>query len=76
MAIPHKCPVCEGRGTVPHGFYNSVHYSCTVTAANRETCKTCWGLGIVWEPAREILQPWDVRTDGTGIDCATVIHCG
>ena len=25
MATPHKCPVCQGRGTVPPGFYDEIN---------------------------------------------------
>lgn len=43
---PHKCPVCEGRTTVPAGFY-SLGPSTTNAAA--ETCRACDGRGIVWD---------------------------
>lgn len=43
---PHKCPVCEGRGWVPNGFYGVV--DCTSTA--NETCRSCNGAGIIWTP--------------------------
>lgn len=49
MATPHQCPVCNGRGTVPNGFYNSdgMQYSSAGTWA--ETCRSCGGTGVVWE---------------------------
>lgn len=37
---PSRCPVCEGRGTVPAGFY-------TAGATDAETCRTCGGSGMV-----------------------------
>jgi len=40
-----KCPVCEGCGTVPPGFYHN-----DATAAGREPCKACGGRGIVGVP--------------------------
>lgn len=43
--MPHRCPVCEGRGTVPAGFYSRVTYA---AGATPETCATCSGRGIVW----------------------------
>lgn len=46
MAMPHKCPVCHGKGTVPVGFYDSGETS--VTPADRPTCKSCAGTGVVW----------------------------
>ena len=39
---PFKCPVCEGRGDVPNGFY----YQGPGTAAHE--CRTCKGAGIIW----------------------------
>lgn len=41
---PVKCPVCEGRGTVPHDFYAQLGASSSTT---RETCRSCQGRGIV-----------------------------
>ena len=50
---PHKCPVCEGRGNVPSGFYDSptmIHeYPPTSTVSTTETCKSCNGQGILWD---------------------------
>ena len=40
-----KCPVCEGRGVLPHGFYGRGQYS---TSDSSETCRSCQGSGIVW----------------------------
>ena len=45
--IPYKCPVCEGKGKVSNGFYN-VYGSGTTTDASPETCKSCYGSGILW----------------------------
>ncbi len=48
---PHKCPVCDGRGTVPNGFYTqpmSHQYHPTSTVSMTETCKSCNGTGILW----------------------------
>lgn len=44
--VPHTCPVCNGRGNVPSGFYN--HYY--LPSSNTTTpipCQTCNGSGIV-----------------------------
>lgn len=38
--IPHKCPVCNGRGLVPA--------SCYYTTASEETCNACNGAGVLW----------------------------
>jgi hypothetical protein len=37
---PHKCPVCEGKGVVPAGFY-------TDDVANQK-CRPCGGKGVIW----------------------------
>jgi len=37
---PFRCPVCEGKRTVPPGFY--------VAGSPAEPCRTCRGEGIVW----------------------------
>ncbi len=44
---PHTCPVCEGRGTVPCGFYSHQEHF-TSSSTSPETCKTCNGGGILW----------------------------
>lgn len=46
-----KCPVCKGRGLVPHDFYSSVKYgwveSSTTAPPEPNTCRTCGGKGII-----------------------------
>jgi hypothetical protein len=42
---PYKCPVCDGTGKVPAGFYSNGYGS---TNACPEQCQTCKGIGIVW----------------------------
>lgn len=44
--IPCKCPVCEGKGIVPAGFYNISRYDST--SMSDEQCRSCNGTGIVW----------------------------
>ena len=47
---PHKCPVCNGHGTVSRPPYiagdQSEWYS---TSAMPHPCKACGATGIVWE---------------------------
>jgi len=45
MSTPHKCPVCEGRGTVPHNFYSGAIASSSIAP---ETCRSCKGEGVLW----------------------------
>lgn len=44
---PYKCPICNGTGIVPGGFYFSVngYYSSTNTTEMRRQCQ---GSGIIW----------------------------
>ncbi len=43
---PHVCPVCDGRGVVPQGFY-IVGWSASLMG-DTEQCRSCEGTGIVW----------------------------
>jgi len=44
---PHKCPVCEGSGIVPSGFYLKTGDSWTSNTTS-EKCRACDGKGIIW----------------------------
>ena len=47
--LPHRCPICYGKGIVPMGFYNLGHNSYnTTTASASETCRSCSGQGVIW----------------------------
>lgn len=55
---PYKCPVCEGRGTVPIGFYETFSQGTTTATVTYDvTCKTCNGTGIVWDTEYD-WNPW------------------
>ena len=41
---PHKCPVCEGRGDMPAGFYRR---QITSNDTKPEKCKSCYGTGVI-----------------------------
>ena len=45
----YKCPVCEGRGFVYNGFYQTLQDYYTSSSTATETCRTCGGKGIVWD---------------------------
>lgn len=50
---PFRCPVCDGRGQVPRGFYNAsvVEYAGSTSgflSYGQECCRTCHMTGIVW----------------------------
>jgi hypothetical protein len=43
-----RCPVCEGRGYVPNGFYDSfAGQPWSANAIGRDTCESCGGKGYV-----------------------------
>ena len=44
---PHRCPVCEGNGIVPNGFYNQAIGQWTTSIAP-DVCRGCNRTGIVW----------------------------
>lgn len=48
MANPHCCPVCNGRGSVPEGFYKDLKLE-TFQGVGIEECKACKGIGIIWD---------------------------
>ncbi len=41
-----KCPICEGRGILPNGFYNPLPLGSTTSTAP-EICKRCGGIGTI-----------------------------
>lgn len=45
--IPHRCPVCSGKGIVPNGFY-STSKDWSTTSLTPETCRACMGKGIIF----------------------------
>ena len=42
-----RCPVCEGKGLVPHDFYNK---SCIVQVYPEVSCRSCKGAGYITIP--------------------------
>ena len=40
--IKQRCPICEGRRTVPAGFYTGF-----AASLNPEQCRQCGGTGMV-----------------------------
>lgn len=44
----YKCPVCEGRGHVPAGFYHT-YQPPTVVNTCPETCRSCNGKGVIFD---------------------------
>lgn len=46
---PYRCPVCEGKGKVPNGFYTAIGVESWATSdITPDTCRSCNGTGVVW----------------------------
>ena len=45
---PHRCPVCNGNGLVPNGFYMQTSGHWSTSSITPEQCRSCNGTGIVW----------------------------
>lgn len=56
---PNKCPICNGTGLVPGGFYTSALGGTGTSSAATEQCRQCKGTGIIWSD--------DVPNCGCGI---------
>jgi DNA-directed RNA polymerase subunit RPC12/RpoP len=51
----YRCPVCDGKGLVPNGFYAAVgvnYWSSSSTTP--ETCRACGGTGLVFDRAENV----------------------
>jgi len=44
---PHCCPVCNGQGIVPNGFYMYPQREYASTSTAPETCRSCGGKGYI-----------------------------
>jgi len=44
---PYKCPICNGKGNVPQGFYSIDRNRITI-GTNPLQCRSCSGSGIIW----------------------------
>jgi len=76
MSTPHRCPICNGNGLVPNGFYNQTSGMWCTTDTAPECCKSCNGKGIVWELDSSILFVQDneqkcrmFRSSNTALTC-------
>jgi len=48
---PYKCPVCNGTGKVPNGFYSNIGGKYGVsTSTEPEGCRACNCTGVIWGP--------------------------
>ena len=74
MSIPHRCPVCEGRGEVGKKLaqINSILIS---QKPLRFKCHGCSGTGIVWHMIYTF-GPWEVINTKIGPDGTPVIPMG
>ena len=59
MLIPFRCPICEGRGTVPHGFYDRTEGA---SSTEPEPGRKCEGTGTINVYANDPFPPFFVTT--------------
>lgn len=54
---PHVCPICQGRGLVPHGFYFAIGQPTFATNSTApETCRACAGAGLLCTEGRSLVD--------------------
>lgn len=46
--IPCKCPICDGVGQVPGGYYNRAGVNEWASTTVAEVCRQCNGTGIIY----------------------------
>lgn len=69
MAIPHKCPVCEGIGTTSRPPYVAGDQATWYASDCRFPCRACKGSGIVWEKSEAVfVYNEDVIKKNIGLD--------
>jgi len=61
MNDPKKCPVCHGKGKLPHNFYNNYSGWSVGSSLADVDCQSCNGKGIVWAPSFKFKT---IDTDG------------
>ena len=53
VRTPHTCPVCQGKGEHPRGFYGPRDPA----EGNPDPCRSC-EKGVVWETRQEYAPTW------------------
>lgn len=75
----YKCPVCEGRGTVPSNFY-SCYSSGTAVNTAPVTCKSCGGRGVIFDSDAcnpfTMQEPYSKYLNETITSCNSCSNCG
>lgn len=59
--VPHKCPVCEGRGKMLASFYGES----TNAMEGLVACKSCFGTGVIWDFSTPSYMPYFPYTPPT-----------
>ena len=65
MKILHCCPVCNGNGLVPNGFYTQTSGDWPISSVTPETCRSCSGTGILWHDEvinEEVTKDYEILT--------------
>lgn len=48
LTIQQKCPICEGHGNVPCGFYTALPGRPWISSSSLDQCRNCKGEGVVY----------------------------
>ena len=66
MSEVKRCPVCNGTGRVPLGFYNQTSGRWTTGGIQDELCRSCDGKGYVIVPDGDTAQKIYIDYVGQG----------
>jgi len=50
--VPYRCPICDGHGIVPGGFYETIPGCTGISSSASEPCRQCIN-GIIYVPECE-----------------------
>lgn len=58
--IPYRCPICNGTGNVPGGFYNCVPGGTPTSTNTSEKCQSCIN-GVIYDCTVEGIDPYHTQ---------------
>ena len=74
---PHRCPVCEGKGFVPNGFYITTNGHWTTNSLEPEKCRSCVN-GVIFIEDDNNISAHHIKelsyAIGYTLDCIKIIN--
>ena len=61
--MQQKCPICEGHGNVPGGFYNALPGCPWSSTTVSEPCRNCTGSGVVYNICEDVVSKQESELD-------------